>query len=259
MLRYTWHGADCAARHKPRSQTCNDYTAPHAQATSGRRRTVRKRERQPVANKPLHESRCRCGRGEPSPGAYVAVVCPVPVQMWEGRAQSRCRCGRGEPSPVVDVAVPSPFPGAPVGHREAPTGGDAELPRRSSGLWNVPTRRRDRRRELGLARPAGGPAVGTLGSAIAHMHRITPWPPHLMGIRLNGARRFAQCDSACAPPMRQVGGTRGVGVWRRRCSRYTVRRVGGSYLGHPSRASLPSFGCPAGSFRYRCSRCRQRR
>ena len=26
-------------------------------------------------------------------------VGPVPVQMWQGRAQSRCRCGRGEPSP----------------------------------------------------------------------------------------------------------------------------------------------------------------
>ncbi len=31
-------------------------------------------------------------------------VSPVPVQMWQGRAQSRCRCGRGEPSPGADVA-----------------------------------------------------------------------------------------------------------------------------------------------------------
>ena len=30
-----------------------------------------------------------------SPGADVAGVSPVPVQMWRGRAQSRCRCGRG--------------------------------------------------------------------------------------------------------------------------------------------------------------------
>jgi hypothetical protein len=29
-------------------------------------------------------SRCRCGRGEPSPGADVAGVSPVPVQMWQG-------------------------------------------------------------------------------------------------------------------------------------------------------------------------------
>jgi hypothetical protein len=30
---------------------------------------------------------------------------PVPVQMWQRRAQSRCRCGRGEPSPGADAAV----------------------------------------------------------------------------------------------------------------------------------------------------------
>ena len=35
--------------------------------------------------------RCRCGSGEPSPGADVEGVSPVPVQMWQGRAQSRCR------------------------------------------------------------------------------------------------------------------------------------------------------------------------
>ena len=46
---------------------------------------------------------------------------PVPVQMWQGRAQSRCRCergepqslcgcGRGEPSPGADVAGVSPVP-----------------------------------------------------------------------------------------------------------------------------------------------------
>jgi hypothetical protein len=59
------------------------------------------------------QSRCRCGRGEPGPGADAAGVSPVPVQMWQGRARpvqmwlrrarSRCRCGRGEPSPGADV------------------------------------------------------------------------------------------------------------------------------------------------------------
>ncbi len=39
----------------------------------------------------------------PSPGADVAGVGPVPVQMWLGWAQSQCRCGRGEPSPGADV------------------------------------------------------------------------------------------------------------------------------------------------------------
>ena len=54
------------------------------------------------------QSRCSCGRGEPSPGADVAGVgqsrcrvggvSPVPVQMWQGRAQSRDRWDNGGPS-----------------------------------------------------------------------------------------------------------------------------------------------------------------
>jgi hypothetical protein len=35
------------------------------------------------------QSRGTCGEGEPSPGADVAGVEPVPVQMWQGRAQSQ--------------------------------------------------------------------------------------------------------------------------------------------------------------------------
>ena len=47
------------------------------------------------------QSRRRCGSGEPSPGADVAAVSPVSVQMWQ-------RCG--EPSPGADVAGVSPVP-----------------------------------------------------------------------------------------------------------------------------------------------------
>ncbi len=39
------------------------------------------------------QSRCRCGRGGPSPGADAGGVGPVLVQMREGWAQSRSRCG----------------------------------------------------------------------------------------------------------------------------------------------------------------------
>jgi hypothetical protein len=64
--------------------------------------------------------------GGPSPGADVVGVSPVPAQMWSGGAQSRCRCGRGEPSPSADVqprpsrahansAGGEPSPGADVG------------------------------------------------------------------------------------------------------------------------------------------------
>ena len=48
---------------------------------------------------PITQSRCRCGRGEPSPGADVAGVSPVPVQTWTW----------GEPSPGAHVA------GVPMG------------------------------------------------------------------------------------------------------------------------------------------------
>jgi hypothetical protein len=44
----------------------------------------------------------------PSPDADVAAVRPVPVQMWQGRAQSRCRCGRGGPSPGADLSGAGP-------------------------------------------------------------------------------------------------------------------------------------------------------
>jgi hypothetical protein len=46
-------------------------------------------------------------------GVYVRAcmgASPVPVLMWEGRAQSRCRCGRGEPSPGADEGGVSPVP-----------------------------------------------------------------------------------------------------------------------------------------------------
>jgi hypothetical protein len=33
-----------------------------------------------------------------------------PAPTWQGRAQSRCRCGRGEPSPGADVGGVSPVP-----------------------------------------------------------------------------------------------------------------------------------------------------
>ena len=35
---------------------------------------------------------------------------PVPEQMWVGWAQSRCRCGRGGPSPGADVGGVGPVP-----------------------------------------------------------------------------------------------------------------------------------------------------
>ena len=50
-----------------------------------------------------------------------AHVSPVPGQMREGRAQSRCKCGRGEPSPGADLSGVSPpaASAAKIGHAAA--------------------------------------------------------------------------------------------------------------------------------------------
>ena len=41
-------------------------------------------------------------------GASTNIVCDV--EMWQGQARSRCRCGRVEPNPGADVAGLSPIP-----------------------------------------------------------------------------------------------------------------------------------------------------
>ena len=57
----------------------------------------------PAAGMGRAQSRCRCGRREPSPGADVAWVGPVPVQMWAGVS----------PGPGADVAGVEPSSGTP--------------------------------------------------------------------------------------------------------------------------------------------------
>ena len=37
-----------------------------------------------ICGQPRNQSRCRCGRGEPNPGADVTRARAVPVQMWQG-------------------------------------------------------------------------------------------------------------------------------------------------------------------------------
>jgi hypothetical protein len=100
------------------------------------------------------QSRCRCGSSEPNPGADVAAVSPVPVQICERRAQSRCRCARGEPSPgflgwsrsarigpsMNNAAPTHPHPIRPQPGADGPTlpnrrflAGGVELKRRENG------------------------------------------------------------------------------------------------------------------------------
>ena len=64
------------------------------------RRTAGLRDRLLHVGRGAADRGARLGRqGEPSPGADVAAVSPVPAQMWQRRAQSRRRCGSGERSP----------------------------------------------------------------------------------------------------------------------------------------------------------------
>ena len=60
---------------------------------------------EPAAGPNLAQSRRRCGSSEPSPGADVAGVSPVPAQMWQRvEAVPAQMWQRVEPSPGADVA-----------------------------------------------------------------------------------------------------------------------------------------------------------
>jgi hypothetical protein len=73
----------------------------------------------------LLEYSCRAGGregGGPGSHARVGRRSSVLASEWVHRivpeSQSRCRCGRGEPSPGADVAGGEPSPGAECGRRE---------------------------------------------------------------------------------------------------------------------------------------------
>jgi hypothetical protein len=78
-------------------------------------------------------------RERSSPGADVAGVVPVPVQMWQGWSQSRWGCGRNEPGPGGRCGRDEPDPGEDVagnkGASPAPLLDDAldDGPRGSGG------------------------------------------------------------------------------------------------------------------------------
>ena len=54
---------------------------------------------------------CALSERKAANASYSLVrLCPVLVHKWEGWAQSRCRCGRGGPSPGADVGGVGPVP-----------------------------------------------------------------------------------------------------------------------------------------------------
>ena len=56
------------------------------------------------------QSRCRCGTGEPSPGADVAAAGPVSVNMWHGRETRHCGRDGTAPAPTCSTASTFPLP-----------------------------------------------------------------------------------------------------------------------------------------------------
>ena len=89
------------------------------------------------------QSRCRCGNSVSSPGADVAAVSPVPVQMCERRAQSRFSRLEliAHIGPSMNNAAPThPHPIRPQPGADGPTlpnrrllAGGVELKRRENG------------------------------------------------------------------------------------------------------------------------------
>jgi hypothetical protein len=91
--------------------------------------------------------RCRCGRGEPSPGvdagrgepslgADVAGVSPVPVQMWQGWAQSWCCSEKGAGAGYARGAYSAP---SSISTASGPRGTPSVL-RALRGIWSTARR-----------------------------------------------------------------------------------------------------------------------
>ena len=76
------------------------------------------------------QSRCRCGSGEPSPGADGAGVSPVPGQMWPGLARSPGQTWQGAAQPCSTRALPLSDKGTGRGRRELGSTRSARYPAR---------------------------------------------------------------------------------------------------------------------------------
>jgi hypothetical protein len=188
------------------------------------------------------QSRCRCGSGWPSPGADVAGVRPVPVQMWQGCApvpgqmwegaspvlmqmwqrmgpvpvqmwhgwaQSRCRCGMGGPSADADMAT-----------------GTGPVPVQ---MWQGWARSRCRQCELcaqsRCRRGSGGPGPGAdsasyVPSPGADVAAVGPVP-----VQTVRAMSQSRCRCGSGGPSRPFGGADG--ALRQRSSQHDEWQAGG--------------------------------
>jgi hypothetical protein len=124
------------------------------------------------------------------------------VQMWQGWDQSRCRCGRGEPSPGADVGRPTPqatdtlacawWGGGPGSCRPGSTHRRALHDARAATLGtlfggqvlhntNLPScyAQIDNTMRQSADWYAGRPPLGGLGAPLPHLHRDWAHPRHI--------------------------------------------------------------------------------
>jgi hypothetical protein len=134
------------------------------------------------------QSRCRCGRGESGPGADVAAVSPVLVQMWRR---------------ALRHAGPSKHRAEPSG---AGRGGSARRKPIRSRLRRRGCRRRRRRRQLRPSGPgrvtpverrsAGGGGCYRRAWSVWHRDRRDGRQREPSARRLAGRRPFFRSDAA---------------------------------------------------------------
>ncbi len=75
----------------------------------------------------------------PKASRRLPLMSPVPLQTWRGRAHSTCRCGRGEPSPGADVTMARSHRPSRRRPHATPSGRPAApAPMSRHGLWHAP-------------------------------------------------------------------------------------------------------------------------
>ncbi len=132
------------------------------------------------------QSPCRCGRGEPSPGADVALASVVPVQMWQERALSRCRwCRCGSDAHSCE---------AMTRHAQSVTGAASY----DSGEENDGVGWCERRAAVPVSTKTGRSTPECHSSSTMYLHQRRDWahPCHIC--TATGARRCHICTATGA-------------------------------------------------------------
>jgi hypothetical protein len=117
----------------------------------------------------LTQSRRRCGQGEPSPGADVGVVSPVPVQMWQEASAVPAQTWQTTFQPAARRTTFTKHHAPCSRERAGPAGAEARDDRQHDSCYAP---HRPQRRKLSLAhRTSCGPQhTHTRAHPRAHAH-----------------------------------------------------------------------------------------